>query len=109
MLLAVLVLGTAAWAKPPAAGVFCATYPTSPLCVGQQPACTLCHVAPPQRNVFGASLEPHVAPGAPRPLSDADFSMALPGALHAVEQADADGDGVSNLVEVQQGTMPGDP
>jgi hypothetical protein len=35
--------------------------------------------------------------------------MALPGALHAVEQADADGDGVSNLVEVQQGTMPGDP
>jgi hypothetical protein len=109
MLALALLVGSASWAKPPAAGVFCATYPSSPFCVGQQPACTVCHVAPPQRNVFGASLEPHLAPGAPRPLSDADFAMALPAALHAVEQADADGDGVTNLVELQQGTLPGDP
>ncbi len=110
-LLALLSLGAAstAWAKPPAAGVFCATYPTSPFCVGQQPACTMCHVAPPQRNVFGTSLEPKLAPGAPRPLSDDDFAAALPAALQAVESADADGDGVANLAEVQKGTFPGDP
>ena len=48
-------------------------------------------------------------PGAPRPLSDSDYAMALPGALAAVESLDSDGDGVSNLVEIQQGTFPGDP
>jgi hypothetical protein len=59
--------------------------------------------------VFGASLEPHLAPGAARPLSDGDFSMALPPALRAVETADADGDGASNLEEIQRGTLPADP
>lgn len=97
-----------AFAKPPAGGVFCATYPTSPSCVGQQPACTYCHVAAPQRNGFGAALEAQLAPGAPRPLSDADFSMALPAALRAVEAADTDADGVANLVEFEKGTLPGD-
>lgn len=95
-------------AKPPAGGVFCAKYLTAPTCVGQQPACTYCHVAAPQRNVFGAALEAQLAPGAPRPLSDADFSMALPAALAAVEAADTDQDGVSNLVEIQKGTFPAD-
>ncbi len=110
-----LILGAAvclsggALAKPPATGVFCASYPEAPACTGQQPACTLCHTSPPQRNVFGASLEPHLAPGAARPLSDGDFSMALPAALRAVEAADADGDGVSNLEEVLRGTLPADP
>ncbi|WP_164002334.1 hypothetical protein [Pyxidicoccus caerfyrddinensis] len=96
-------------AKPPGPGGFCATYPSAPACIGQQPACTLCHTAPPQRNPYGASLEPHLAPGAARPLSDGDFSLALPSALRAVEAEDADGDGVSNLEEVQRGTLPADP
>ena len=96
------------WAKPPAGGVFCATYPTAPVCTGQRPACTQCHVAPPQRNVFGASLEPHLAPGASRPLSDGDFAAALPAALKAVEAQDADGDGVANLEEILRGTLPAD-
>lgn len=102
------LLGGVALAKPPAGGVFCTKYPTSPECVGRQPSCAYCHVAPPQRNVFGASLESRLAPGAPRPLSDGDFSMALPGALAAVESLDADADGVTNLVEVQKGTQPAD-
>jgi hypothetical protein len=42
-------------------------------------------------------------------LSDGDFALALPAALAALEAEDADGDGVSNLVEVQRGTLPGDP
>nr|WP_245591585.1 hypothetical protein [Cystobacter fuscus] len=98
-----------ALAKPPAGGAFCSTYPTAPVCAGQQPACTYCHVAPPQRNVFGASLEPHLVPHAARPLSDGDFAAALPSALKAVEAQDADGDGVPNLVEIQRGTFPADP
>jgi hypothetical protein len=107
---ALLALGAGTvWAKPPAGGVFCATYPTAPVCTGQRPACTQCHIAPPQRNVFGASLEPHLAPGAPRPLSDGDFAAALPAALKAVEAQDADGDGVSNLEEILRGTLPADP
>lgn len=99
-------LAAAAWAKPPAADVFCVRYPTSPQCVGGRPACSYCHVAPPQRNVFGEALEAQLAPGAARPLSDGDFASALPGALAAVESADSDGDNVSNLLEIQKGTLP---
>jgi len=109
ILAATLCLAGGALAKPPAGGVFCSTYPSAPACTGQQPSCNYCHIAPPQRNVFGAGLEPHLAPGAPRPLSDTDFGYALPTALRAVETEDADGDGVSNLVEIQRGTSPADP
>ncbi|WNG35508.1 hypothetical protein F0U61_18885 [Archangium violaceum] len=105
---AALCLSGEALAKPPAGSVFCTTYPSASVCTGQQPSCTYCHVAPPQRNSFGAGLESHLAPGAPRPLSDNDFAYALPTALRAVEAADADGDGVPNLVEIQRGTLPAD-
>ncbi|ATB38549.1 hypothetical protein CYFUS_003984 [Cystobacter fuscus] len=105
---AALFVSGEVFAKPPAGGVFCTTYPSAPVCTGQQPSCTYCHVAPPQRNAFGAGLEPHLAPGAPRPLSDNDFAYALPTALRAAESADADGDGVPNLVEIQRGTLPAD-
>ena len=102
-----LMLGDAN-AKPPAAGVFCQTYPSSQQCTGQQPSCSLCHVAPPQRNAFGAAIEMNLAPGMPRPLSDADFSAALPSALLAADGLDSDGDGVSNRDEILQGTLPAD-
>ena len=105
----VLIAALSAWAKPPAAGVFCQKYPTAPACIGAQPACTFCHVAAPQRNAYGQALESWLAPGAPRPLSDADYAMALPAALAAVEALDSDGDMVSNLVKIQKGTLPADP
>ena len=109
-LVALLVVAAAtASAKPNAPALFCAKYPTAPTCVGTLPPCTMCHVAAPQRNVFGAAIEVWVAPGAARPLSDADFGMALPAALSSVEALDSDADNVSNLAEIQRGTLPGDP
>jgi len=98
-----------AHAQPPAVGVFCQKYPNSPQCLGQQPSCTFCHIAPPQRNVFGSAIEMNLAPGMARPLSDSAFAAALPAALAAVENLDSDGDGVSNLMEISQGTLPADP
>ena len=110
MIVSVLVVAsTDAPAKPPAGGVFCQKYPTSPECMGRQPSCTYCHIAPPQRNAFGTMVSQSLAPGLPRPLSDGDFAAALPSALAAVEGQDADGDGVPNLTEIQQGTQPADP
>jgi hypothetical protein len=55
------------------------------------------------------SVEAHLLPGAPRPLSDSDYAMGLPAALTAAENDDSDGDGVTNIIEIQQGTLPGDP
>ena len=66
-----------AHAQPPAVGVFCQKYPNSPQCLGQQPSCTFCHIAPPQRNVFGSAIEMNLAPGMARPLSDSAFAAAL--------------------------------
>lgn len=96
-------------AKPPAVTVFCQKYPSSQQCMGQAPSCSFCHVAPPQRNMYGAAVEMFLAPGMPRPLSDAAFSAALPAALAAAEMLDSDGDGVNNLTEIEKGTLPTDP
>src|SRR5207244_3905209 len=106
---ALLSVAGLAWAKPPAPATFCTKYPQAPVCIGGQPTCALCHVSPPTRNVFGMAVEAGLLPGAPRPLSDTDFAMGLPAALAAAESQDSDGDGVSNLVEIQKGTLPADP
>ncbi len=99
-----------ALAKPGVgATTFCARYPTSSVCVGAQPACTYCHTSPPDKNDFGAALGAKMPPvSVPRPLSDPDFATALNGALIAIEAADSDADGVTNLIEIQKGTFPGD-
>lgn len=90
--------------------VFCQTYPDSPFCRAGVPACTMCHAAaPPARNLFGAAVQAALLPGAPRPLSAADFVANLPLALEAVELADADLDTYSNLAEIMAGTRPADP
>ncbi len=98
-----------AWAMPVAPQAFCDTYPDAPRCIAGVPACTFCHMgAPPDRNVFGKMIEDQLLPGAPRPLDPNDFLSALPEALHAIEDGDADGDGFTNLDEILSGTLPAD-
>lgn len=96
-------------AKPLAPGAFCDTYGTAPACLGGQPACTYCHSAPPERNSYGMQVAAALAPGRPRPLSDADFLAGLPAALAAIEGEDADGDGATNREEISSATYPADP
>ena len=97
-----------ALAKPVAPAAFCKVYPDSKTCEGGPPPCTLCHSIAPARNTFGTQLSEHLAPGKPRPVTDEAFLAALPAALKAIEQADADGDGVNNLAEIMAGALPGD-
>jgi hypothetical protein len=108
-MLATLLGPAVAWAKPSAPATLCTTYPTAPACTGSLPACTLCHTAPPERNSYGNQLAAALLPGRPRPLSEADFSAALPAALRMIEAQDADGDGASNADELAAATLPADP
>lgn len=98
-----------ALALPVAPQALCDRYPDAPRCIAGLPSCTFCHAgAPPERNVFGQAVEAELLPGAPRPLSIDDFLGALPTALEAVEEQDADGDGYTNLDEILSGTLPSD-
>lgn len=106
MSLALALAAAPALARPVAPSAFCAAWPDATPCGAGPADCTTCHTAPPQRNLFGAQLDAQIA-GA-RPLTDAQFLMALPAALAAVEAQDADGDGVGNREELSVGTSPSD-
>lgn len=54
-------------------------------------SCQLCHTSIPAKNAFGADYKSH----------GHNFQ--------AIEALDSDGDGFSNLAEIQAGTWPGDP
>src|SRR5262245_660033 len=96
-------------AKPIGPSIFCERYPNAPSCLAGMPACTMCHEgSPPNRNLYGKTVEAGLLPGAPRPLSDADYAAHLPEALAAAESMDADQDGFTNLDEITAGTLPGD-
>ena len=108
---AILLAGAHAVAKPVATGGFCAEYPGAPSCKTGSLGCPTCHVKteqPAAWNVYGEAVRAELLPGAPRPLSDADFMAGLPDALSAVEALDSDGDGYANLDEIVSGTLPGD-
>jgi hypothetical protein len=89
-------------ARPEGPRVFCETYPEVPECAGQVVTCTTCHtsVDPPAWNSFGLALLSARGAGG--------FTEAIAEALRAVEDEDADGDGVTNLDEIRLGTLPGD-
>jgi len=88
-------------ARPQAPEIFCETYPDSQLCVAGPASCTTCHVlaGPPQRNPYGDD----VGGAFTLPV----FDDALREALPAVEDRDSDEDGLSNLAEIEAGSLPG--
>lgn len=92
----------AAHARPNGPSLLCQTYPSAPACQGRLPDCYTCHTAVTGTvswNAYGDAV---------RAALRGPFDTALPDALHAVEQSDADGDGQSNLAELLAGTAPGD-
>jgi hypothetical protein len=95
-------VGTA-HAKPEAPGIFCETYPQAAECSGRVVQCRLCHDStyPPAWNKYGLSVMSKLK-------RDVSFAQALPGALAAVADDDADEDGVLNTDEIKGGTYPGD-
>jgi hypothetical protein len=94
------------YAKPPGAKVFCEVYPNAPACTSGETTCVTCHTAPPALNLFGAMVSKNLAQGVTRPLSDEAYSAALPDALRALDNQDADGDLASNGDEIRAGTDP---
>jgi mono/diheme cytochrome c family protein len=95
-------------AQPPGPTSFCEVYPDAPACAAGEVSCAQCHTAPPALNPYGAEVSAALLVGAPRPLPVADFLAGLPDALVAVEDLDADGDGYTNIDEIQGGSSPSD-
>jgi hypothetical protein len=104
----------AAEAKPFAPGVFCTdAYPEETLCAVKPPPCEFCHqkfTKPVVMNAYGADVAEAMATYVPPPFEgkDAEFAQYLPMALHDVEALDSDGDGHTNLEEIEWGSYPGD-
>ena len=101
----VMLLGAQnAWAWPSCANVFGATYPNSQ--TEDLGGCQTCHQSANgggNFNVFGEDLLANGAAGAGLNCTDVNFASALV----AVEAFDSDGEGNSNLVEIDADTQPG--
>lgn len=95
-------------AKPAATKLFCEQYPNSPVCDSGNTQCVMCHTTPPARNPYGTQIESILVPNDARPLSDQIFEANLDNAMRGVESMDADGDGATNLEEINAGTSPSD-
>lgn len=85
----------------------CEAYPEIPACSGKVVSCFACHSAPPTLNPYGDSVAAAL-------YSDSEYTFdnyveRLPQALAAVEAEDADGDGLTNLEELELGLAPGNP
>jgi hypothetical protein len=102
---AVLGLTPSVHAEPIAPDVFCGQYPDSAACANGVVACTYCHTStnPADWNSFGDDLRSALG-GDVTPQQIID---EMPAALVALEADDSDGDGVSNLEEIQNGSLPG--
>lgn len=97
--------GLPAQAKPVAPQEFCRIYPQTAVCASGEAPCTTCHTTPPALNAYGVQVESALLPDTPRPLSDELYLSGLPAALRAVEPLDGDGDGASNVEELQAGAL----
>jgi mono/diheme cytochrome c family protein len=100
-----MLLGAhSAWAWPGCGDIFATTYPTSR--TGDLGGCQTCHQTSGGGgtfNVYGEDLRTNGASGADFSCTNVD----LPATLLAVEGFDSDGEGNSNLVEIDADTQPG--
>lgn len=99
--LATALLPSVTHAKPSGPVIVCEAYPEFPQCLGTVPECTMCHTStdPVGWNAYGGALI-----GSFGGLS---FDEGLGAAMAAIASEDADGDGVLNIDELEQGTEPG--
>jgi hypothetical protein len=97
-----LLLGTAAMAKPQYIGVTRSEYKLTGASASAVAKCTACHkVDRKSLNPYGASLKAAMA--------KAKATTLTPAVLKATAAQDADMDGKANAAELKAGTNPGDP
>ncbi len=96
-----LLFTTKASATPIAGAELCKRYPTSVYCDIPVNACKTCHTSAPNLNAFGADVRDHLG----GPLN----TEVVGTSLMSIEGSDSDGDGVSNLDELNQKGAPGNP
>jgi len=98
VVLAVLLISSAAFATMAWYKMFNETYKPKPGTALANAKCAICHTTPTAKagelNPYGKSLKG-------KPISAAS--------LKSVENQDADKDGFSNIAEIKAGTLPGDP
>ena len=100
---------TIAQARPIAPPLFCETYPDAPMCIQTGlVACAMCHTQAPVLNDFGADVKIELIAAAGN-TGDAAFEDFLTGSLLSLETEDSDGDGLTNLEELELGSYPGNP
>ena len=102
LIVILMAAATLATARPVGPRLACAHYPDAPVCRGAVVACTHCHTAPPELNLYGAAVFEALE------VDDLVYEDDLGTALVNVEGLDSDGDGLTNLEEILLGTRPGD-
>ena len=105
--LGLVLFSTGVSALPLNAELFCEHYPQTSLCSKGQASCQLCHVAPPERNAYGQDLARALALYPAYDKSPVALRSFLPLSLTAIEENDSDGDGRSNIAEINAGEAPG--
>lgn len=92
-------------ARPSGPARFCETYDESPFCLGTIPACRVCHDGPPLLNRYGEDVAAALWAN-PQYTRIEDYDLLLSEALMHVEADDSDGDGLTNLEEIELGLWP---
>jgi len=102
-----LTVSTSAWSIPQATEGLCDVYADTRLCLAGPASCDTCHLgAPPSLNLYGEAVHGELPADAEE--DPETFLEALEAALRATESFDSDGDGVTNLEEIEAGSKPGD-
>lgn len=107
LLSAILAYVPASFARPSGPERFCESYDSTPFCLGNIPACRMCHDGPPLLNAYGNDVASALWDN-PLYTSVEDYEVLLSEALVHVEGTDSDGDGLTNLEEIELGLWPAD-